>query len=220
MGLEAFLYEMLWFWVLVAVFGLPFLAVRFTQFQSTRRFVIARRTELSNPIDASARYQLASLYIKQRRFANALPLLEEAYKIQQERPPCNPRLLDDLARLYVRKRRTEDALPLLKQSLQLDPQGNQGETFLLLGKAFLQKGELERARECFLQTQQANTSLAEPVFRVACVDLVQSKSDDALRRLKEFLKDASHLPPFLRRRNRWWVFAMRLFPLSARFFTP
>ncbi len=213
--LEAFLIQTLWLWVLLAVFGLPFLAVRFSQWQSTQRFVQARQVELSNPIDASARYQLASLFLKQRRFAKALPLLEEAYKIQQQRPSPNPRLLDDLARVYLRQQRIDDALPLLKTSLQLDPQGNQGETFLLLGKAFAQKADLERARECFLHTQQANTSLAEPVFRLACLDAEQNKHLEAQHRLRLFLKEAAHLPPFLRRRNRFWVVAMRLFPYSS-----
>lgn len=213
--LEAFLLQTLWLWVLIAVFGLPFLAVRFSQWQDTRRFVQARQVELSNPIDASARYQLASLFLKQRRHQKALPLLEEAYKIQQQRPSPNPRLLDDLARVYFRQQRIDEALPLLKTSLQLDPHGNQGETFLLLGKVFAHKGELERARECFLQTQQANTSLAEPVFRLACLDAAQNKHADAQKRLRDFLKDATHLPPFLRKRNRFWVLAMRLFPFST-----
>jgi tetratricopeptide (TPR) repeat protein len=210
MWFSSFLLTHLWFFVLLAAFGLPYAAVRLARWQQYRRFYNARYTELANPLDAQARYQMGHLFLRQRRYRKALPYLEEAYRLQQSRPPLNPRLLDDLARAYFALGRQEEALSLLKESLSLDPQGNQGEAFLLLAALFRAKGDLARERDCLLEAHKHNTSLAEPIFHLAALDAQEGRREEAKRRLDGFLREASHLPAFVRKRNRLWALKMRI----------
>ena len=210
MWFSSFFLTHLWFFVLLAAFGLPYAVVRFARWQQYQRFYNARHTELANPLNAQARYQMGSLFLKQHRYRKAQSYLEEAYRIQQSRPPVNPRLLEDLARAYFALDRGEEALALLKESLLLDPQGNQGEVFLLLAALFRAKGESIRERESLQEANNRNTSLAEPLFHLAALDAQEGRLVDAKARLESFLREASHLPAFLRKRNRLWVLKMRL----------
>lgn len=211
-----FLYS-IWFWVLLAVFSLPYVSVWLNRRAKLRRFVRARVAELANPIDAGARFQLGSMLLKQRRYRRALPYLQEAHRIQQEQDCLDPRVLDALGAVLLATGKRDESIALFQESLELDKSGNQGEVFLHLGRAYQEKKEHKIAEEWLEKACEANRSLAEPVYRMAVHLNNTERGDEARKLIKEFLIDAHALPAFIRKRNRFWVLLMRIFPLGNWF---
>ncbi|TNE48099.1 MAG: tetratricopeptide repeat protein [Deltaproteobacteria bacterium] len=216
-GVFYWLLYSIWFWILLAVFVLPYISVWLAQRRKLKNFTRARMAELANPIDAGARFQLGSMLLKQRRYRRALPYLQEAHNIQREQKCLDPRVLDALGNVKLALGKRDEAIELLKESLTLDKTGNQGEVFLQLGRAYQEKKEHKTAEEWLEKACEANRSLAEPVYRMALHLNKTERGDEARKMIKEFLIDAHALPAFIRKRNRFWVFLMRIFPLGHWF---
>lgn len=212
-----FLYS-IWFWVLLIAFGLPYVSVKLKKRRKLKRFMLARMAELANPIDASARFQLGSMLLQQKKYRRALPYLQEAHKIQKEQNFLDPRLLDALADTLLALGKQDQAIELYEKSLTLDKTGGQGEVFLQIGRAYQEKKELATAEEWLQRACEANRSLAEPVFRLALLLHKQEKVKESQGLRSDFTKDAHALPTAIRKRNAWWVFLMQVFPLSRLFY--
>lgn len=206
-----------WFWILLIVFVGPYVLVLLSRRRANNRFIEAREFELSNPLDSIARFQLGRFFLDRGRFRRAHPYLLEAHNIQKERKDFDPRLLEALAAAELHLGNPTRSIELLDDALAIDETGGQDETFLLLGIAHQRLAHPEDAIEYYKQASLANASLAEPVFRLAVLHHKGGKSDEARRLLDEFLKDAHRLPPYIRRKNRRWVWYMRTFPLSQSF---
>lgn len=207
----------LWFWVILAILVVPSISVWLSRRQRMQRFLRARMAELANPIDAGARFQLGHMLLKQRRYKRALGYLREAHRIQTEQGCLDPRLLDALADTLLALGERDKAISLYKQSLSMDATGGQGDVFVQLGRAYQEKKELQTAESWLMKACEANRSLAEPVYRLALHLHHQNKKDQARQLVDEFLVDAHALPNFIRRRNRRWVWLMRIFPLGQWF---
>ncbi len=218
-GIFWWLLYSIWFWVILAVFGLPYLSVWLNKRRKLKNFIRARMAELANPIDAGARFQLGSMLLKQKKYRRALPYLEEAHQIQKKQNFLDPRLLDALADTLLARNEQDRAIALYKESLTLDSTGGQGEVFLQLGRAYQEKKEFETAESWLQKACQANRSLAEPVYRLSLHLHNQDKIEESRHLRNDFLKDAHTLPAFIRKRNRKWVMMMRVFQLSRWFFT-
>jgi tetratricopeptide (TPR) repeat protein len=205
----------LWAGVLAIAFGGPFVAVWWRRRKKRQVFIQARLAEMANPHDATARLQLGQLYLKHRKWAKAQIHLEDGLAVQREKESVDPRMLDALAQVYTHQKRYHDALALLEESLELDATGNQGEVPGWIGVVYQKMGDAANAQTWLERACAANTSRAEPVFRLACHLRNNGKPDEARQVIARFLPEAHLLPRFIRQQNRWWVHKMRFFPLTA-----
>jgi len=208
----------IWLLIVIVAFGLPYLAVWLNGMTKTRRFVRARMSELANPHDASARFQLGQLHLKYRRYRRAQPYLEEALALQEKGDCVDPRLLHALGDVLLGRRQWAQAIAMYERSLDLEPGGGQGDVFLRLGTAHRQLGNTDEAAAWLDKACDANRSLAEPIFRRACIHARQGHPDKANQLLDDFLPDANKLPAFIRRTNRRWILLMYLFPITRWMF--
>lgn len=203
-----------WVLLFLAIFAFTYISTRLRALGQTRSFIRARQAELNNPLDDNARFQLADRYYKQRRYRRALRYLEEAYEIQKK-TDFDPQLLLLYGNILIRQRRAREALPLLEKALDIDPSGCQGDVFLALGRAHRHQDAPEQASTWLRKAMRANGSLAEPVARLAFLLQEQGQGDEAKALVKDFLSDASRLPKYIRKRNRWWVWMLRGYPLTG-----
>jgi|GEM_PF-2940154 len=203
-----------WLLILALFFGLPFLTIRTNNWRRRRTFMQARRADLANPLDASARHQLAEHYIKNRRYRVAQRYMEEAIEIQKKTGHFDPRMLATLGDILRKRGLHEKAIEHYKHSLELEEGGGQGEVFIALGAIYQKQDKPEEAQQWLEKAIRANSSRAEPVYRLAILYEKQEKTEESQKLIKEFLKDAHALPRFIKKLNRVWVLRMHTHPLS------
>jgi tetratricopeptide (TPR) repeat protein len=146
-------------------------------------------------------YNLARVYLDARRYADALPLLEELAK----KNPDQPRFAQHLAQCYMGLERRADARILLERLLNYQPAapakdrqepsestspGNQDAALepkprpwadLLMGILRFQEGDLDGALRCMLIAEQFDPRLPDLHLRIGETYLRQRRTGDAER---------------------------------------
>ncbi|MBN9692942.1 MAG: tetratricopeptide repeat protein [Verrucomicrobia bacterium] len=146
------------------------------------RLIADARTQFAS--DTSLLDLLTELYIRQGRYDEAMPLLEQWRKQRPEDPPATLRL----AAIYITRAQFETALRLLDQLLVLQPD-NPGAR---LNKAIslLQLNRLDDAKREYQLVAERIPDLPMIQFGLAEISLRRKNTNDALEHLEKYLKNA------------------------------
>lgn len=176
-------------WVLLGTFG---------------RIAALKRQIEANPANATARRDLATVYLAQRRPSAALAKLEEARK----------RFPDDAELLFLegcaRSLRGEhaEALGPLVEAVRRDPRLRFGEPYLLAGDCLLELGRHDEAIDAFDRFLAVNSSSIEGHVKKARAHAAMGEKDAAARELDAATQLFGALPGYVRRAQLgWWLLA-------------
>ncbi len=117
-------------------------------------------------ISAEEMGALGSAYAKQKRYAEAIPLLKKAQAAQVK--PANAAVMLSLIAAYLATGQNAEALPLAEQAVRVAPQMR--ETWLNLAALLLKAGNRDRA-QAVMELAQRQGHLKEPKERLELINL-------------------------------------------------
>jgi tetratricopeptide (TPR) repeat protein len=155
----------------------------------------------ANPSNATARRDLARIYLQRLRPRAALRLLDEA---RQRREDAETLFLTGTAR--YRAGDAQGALEPLVKSVELDPRTSFGEAYLVAGDALRELDRLEESEDAYERYVDFNTSSIEGFTKLALVRRRKGARSEARQALDEALRTWTLLPRFGRRKQvGWWL---------------
>jgi len=164
----------------------------------------------ANADNATARRDLAKIWLAKRRPKRAVPLLDEA----RVRDPGSAELalLAGTARLEAGQ--AEAALPLLVEAATLNERQQYGQAYLVAGRALAKLGRWAEAEDAFARYLQINSSTVEGRVRMAAVQRELKHAGDARAALRDALDTFAIVPRYRRRAEIGWYVRARLMLLG------
>jgi tetratricopeptide (TPR) repeat protein len=155
-----------------------------------------------NPANATARAQLAEIWLAKRRPRRAIPLLIQA--LQRDEQSAELRYLLGLA--YVRAGKPNEALEPLAAALAADPKLRYGSAYLAIGDALAAVGRKDEAIEAYERYIKINTSSLEGYCKLARVRRKNGDTAGADKACREAVDTYRVLPRYQRRKQfGWWL---------------
>lgn len=155
-----------------------------------------------NPANATARAQLAEIWLAKRRPRRAIPLLQQAL----ERDGASAELRYLLGLAHVRAGQPNEALEPLSEALAREPKVRYGSAYLAIGDALAAVKRLDEAQEAYERFLKINTSSLEGYYKLSRVRERSGDTKGAAQARDEALETFRVLPPFQRRRQLgWWL---------------
>jgi tetratricopeptide (TPR) repeat protein len=210
-----FLLFTFWGWIIILVLVVPWVAGRLRRWQARRRRLQAMASELSNPRNARARFQLGVIHYEARRWRRALALFRQAVEVSEAHGgEVDPKLYQYLGHTLRRLRHHEEARIAYEVGLSEVPESGRGESETGLGVSSQRLGDLEGAIRWYEKAIRANQSLLEPRLRLAAIFQARGRREEARTLLDE--ARSYRPPPFALRQERRWRVALFCFPLARR----
>ncbi len=179
----------------------PYVYVR-----TSRRIHQLKLQVAQNPENATARRDLAAIWLQRRRPRRAIPLLLGA----RERARDSSEIAYLLALAYVRTGAPEMALPLCVEVAEREPKLRYGEIFLVAGTALGELGRHAEAEDALLRFLKINASSVEGWVRLGRSRRLQDDSAGASAALLGAVEAFEQSPTFRRRRQLGWYLRARL----------
>jgi len=139
-----------------------------------------------DPSSAEALYGLGSVYLNQKKNAQAQESFERALKAQASYPGTLPNAWNNLGLLAAREGRTEQAIGFFQQALKLSP--DHVIALQNLGNAYRQQKNWEEARQAFEHALAVSPEDAEACFGLAMVFAQTGDTGQADRYLQQAVK--------------------------------
>jgi len=137
-------------------FGLGYLYWKQLKFEDAE---LAFRRELSNdPAHAQSKAYLGDIFVRRNGFDEALPLLEEAVKLQPDLRIAHL----DLGSIYTQQKQYEKAIAALKEAIRLDP--NQADSHYRLAMTYRAMGRTEETEAVLEQLKQIHEKRREELL--------------------------------------------------------
>ena len=159
-----------------------------------------------NAENATARRDLALVWLERRSPRRAIPLLEEAHR----RDPENAEITYLLALALSRTGRNEEALPHLVDAQTREPKLRYGEVYLTAGVALSALGRDAEAEDSLLRFLKINESSVEAWVRLARLRRRQKDEAGARAALLGAVEAFEQSPRFRRRRELMWYVRAQL----------
>jgi tetratricopeptide (TPR) repeat protein len=153
-----------------------------------------------NPANATARAQLAEIWLAKRRPRRAIPLLMQA--LQRDEKSAELQYLLGLA--YVRAGQAQQALEPLAAALAADPKLRYGSAYLAIGDALAAVGRNEESIEAYERFIKINTSSLEGYCKLARVRRRSGDTPGADKACREAVETYRVLPRYQRRKQLGW----------------
>ncbi len=118
-----------------------------------------------NPHGFEARLALGEIHAGSHRWAKAESELLMAVELNPDHASCRSLL----GRVLFRRGKHREAIGQLEKALEIRPEEGYGETHLLIARCYELLGEKDRAIEWYRATIRRNSSMCEPVYRLALV---------------------------------------------------
>ncbi len=135
-----------------------------------------------HPEHAGAHYYRGLVFLSENRIEEGKSALITSLGIDQNRLPAHM----ILARLYLQERDPEKALRHL--DIVLKQNSGSYDTVILKGNAFSQQKKYNQAEEMFLQASELAPGNATAFYKLAGIDAINNKFDEALKRLDKVLE--------------------------------
>jgi tetratricopeptide (TPR) repeat protein len=155
-----------------------------------------------NPANATARTQLAEIWLAKRRPRRAIPQLEAAL----ERDPASAELQYLLGLALQRAGKSEAALTPLSESLAKDQKVRYGSAYLAIGDALGDCNRTDEAIEAYERYIKINTSSLEGYTKLVRAKR-RAKDEPGARKAREQGLDTFRVLPGYQRRKQlvWWL---------------
>lgn len=163
----------------------------------------------TNPSNATARRDLARIYLSRMRPRAALQLLDEA----RQRDPDNPELLYLTGLARYRSGREEDALEPLVRAIDLDGRVSFGEPYLIAGDALTALSRHEEAIDAYERYVDHNTSSIQGWTKLAMAHRRHGEREEAKKALSEAHTTWGQIPNYRRRKELTWFLRAQLYRL-------
>lgn len=170
------------------------------------RISALRRQIEANPANATARRDLAEIYLAQLRPKRAAVLLEEALV----RFPDDPELLFLHGVALHRTGESERALGSLVKSVEVDARVRFGQPFLVAGDALMHLGRVEEAIDAYERYLDRSSSSVEGYVKRSRAHRAARSAEAATRDLEEARKTWKALPGYQRRQQLGWFLRAHL----------
>jgi tetratricopeptide (TPR) repeat protein len=208
-------------WVCLVVLGLfvvrPWLPDPVVLFRTLSRVGSLKTQAALNAANVTARRDLGRAYLDLRRPRTALRYLDEA----RAKDPRDGEIAYLRGMALLRVGDDEAALSALGEAVGIDPSdgepfsdeqprkaggtfGRYGEAYLAAAWALERLGRLEQAEEALAMSARSNSSLIEPLVRLARIKRKKGDSAGAHDAWRTARKTFSELPGFMRRRQLGW----------------
>lgn len=159
----------------------------------------------ANPANATARRDLAQIWLERMRPRRALELLDEARK----RHPKDAELLYLTGVARLRSGDAEGALGPLVEAVELDPRVRFGEPYLVAAEALTKLDRLEEAEDALDRYTGVSSSSMQGWVRLADVRKRRGDKEGSEEAIREALETWKQVPGFRRRGELgWWLKAV------------
>jgi tetratricopeptide (TPR) repeat protein len=159
-----------------------------------------------NPENATARRDLAKIWLEKKRPKRAIKLLEEA----RRRDPESAELAFLLGKALLLAKRPAEALDPLVESASKNEKLQYGEAYLVAGCALYALARNAEAEDAFARYIAINSSTVEGRVRLACARREQKDAAGAKQATREALETFSHVPRYRQRKEFFWYLRARL----------
>jgi tetratricopeptide (TPR) repeat protein len=149
----------------------------------------------ANPANATARRDLAEIWLERMRPGRALTLLDEARK----RHPKDAELLYLTGVARLRSGDAEGALEPLVEAVEIDPRVRFGEPYLVAADALARLGRLEEAEDALERYTSLNSSSIQGWVRLADVRKRRGDKKGSDEAIREALETWKQIPGYRRR---------------------
>jgi len=161
------------------------------------------RQELDmNPNDLTAKLELAKLLIEKRSFRQARELLEPLR--EREAVEQSAEYWDDLGTALLRTGDLEAGEAAVRRALEINPRVKYGQPYVRLA-AIVGARDLPKALRDMESFQQIQTSSCEGYYRLAKLNVLLGRKDEAKRALDEAIRLYRMLPKYKKRQERRWM---------------
>jgi predicted Zn-dependent protease len=159
-----------------------------------------------NADNATARRDLAKIWLEKRRPRRAIPLVEEA----RRRDPESAELSFLLGKALLLAGRPQEALAPLVEAAGKNERFQYGEAYLVAGRALYALDRCPEAEDAFARYVAINSSSVEGRVRLACARREQKDDAGAKQATREALETFAHVPRFRQRAELMWYLRARL----------
>lgn len=211
-----YLFFTIWGWIVLLLVVVPIVRKRLSTWRRRRNFYQARRAELQNPKNASARFQIGVIHYDGRQLRRALHFFKEAVTIsEQHGSRVDPKLYQYLGHTLRRLGHHAQAVVAYEAGLEEAPESGRGDSECGIAISHQRTGRLEEAERWYRRSSERNTSFLEPRLRLASLLDRRGENEEARSILAE--ARSTYLPAFVQRRERRWRLMLHLYPV-LRFF--
>lgn len=180
----------------------PWVAEKIRFHQRRSDFLQHQKSNLINPNDADARFQLARLYADGKRWGPASRYFREAIEIYERRGDVPfDKLYLGLASSLYKQGRFDDAISNSLRAVEVSERGTYGEAPLLLALAYRKKGDKVKASEWAEKASKENGTLSEAFYLAGTL----AEKEQARRYFERAIEAYKDSPPFMRGKNRKWA---------------
>jgi len=165
----------------------------------------------ANPANASARRDLAVIWLAKRRPARARPLVEQA--LGREPDSVELHYLRGLALLGTR--RYEEATDAFLAVLEREPRFRYGDAYLRAADALMALGRWEEAEEGLETYLEVNRSSVEGPYKLGLVRRARGDAAGARHAFRQAVEIYGASPSFHRRRQFGWYVRARVRALAS-----
>ena len=178
----------------------------FTMYLRTARFVARlERDVAANPDNATARRELAQVWLRRRRWKKAERLLVEA----RRRDPEMPELSYLLARARLAQGDADSAIPLCIDAASRDPKLRFGDVYRVAAIALERVNRLPDAEDALLRLLEINSSSVEGWTRLLRVRRRRADVPGAKAAQDGAMEAYEHSPRFRKRAELGWYLRAR-----------
>jgi tetratricopeptide (TPR) repeat protein len=187
--------------LLIVVLG-PWIAEKIRFVQRRNDFLQHQKSNLINPNDADARFQLARLYLDGKRWKPAERYYGEAVEIYQRRNDVPfDKLYLGLAQSQFKQGKFQEAISNSLKALEVTERGTYGEAPLLLALAYRNEGDRASAKQWAEKAMKENGTLSQAFYLAGTL----SEKEQAREYFKKSVEAYRESPPFMRSTNRPWA---------------
>lgn len=163
----------------------------------------------ANPANATARRDLARIYLERLRPGAALRLIDEAR--QRDRDSAELLFLRGLA--LHRTGKHEQALEPLVEAVERDPRVGFGAAYLVAGDALTELGRHEQAIDAYDRFLEKNSSSIEGHTKLALAHNRAGEEREAKDALREARATWGQIPGYTKRKQIGWYVRAQLYRL-------
>ncbi|OPA73177.1 hypothetical protein BVG16_29970 [Paenibacillus selenitireducens] len=159
----------------------------------------------ANPHASSTRFELARIYIQQKKYRDALKELEQIETVMADSADYH----FEVGKSHLKLGNTAEGEVFMGKALELNPRVGYGDPYLYLAEAY-SPGQPEKAIEMLEKFREVYSSSCEAYYRLGTLYQQLGRTDKAREAFRETLEIYRSLPKYNRRKQRRWVILARM----------
>lgn len=159
----------------------------------------------ANSHASSTRFELARIYIEQKKYRDALMELEQIEAVMADSADYH----FEVGRCHLKLGNIAEGEKFMGKALELNPRVGYGDSYLYLAEAYTQ-GQPEKAIEMLEKFRDVYSSSCEAYYRLGILYQQLGREDKAREAFRETAEIYRSLPKYNRRKQRRWALLARM----------